>query len=238
MNDRPRYSTAFVCAMPMELTPLAKRLKLQATTLGGGPAKVGMLDGQPVVALATGMGTKLASRGIARLLDSCEVGRVVVFGITGAVENETPIGTLILPEKVVDHATGREHVHHLLGPGTVAGVMWTTDVITPASALPALRAQGVVSLDMETATYAQACEARGVPWSVFRCISDRASDGTVDDEIFKLSNQDGTPNVGNVVRFFIRHPGAIPRMMRLAKGANLARTRAAAAAIAAVRAAR
>ena len=159
MVDGPVDSpVAFVCAMPMELRPLTKRLGLRPAELGGGPARTGRLDGRPVVAIVTGMGTFLAAAGVQRLLDAVTPAQVVVFGITGAVDDETPIGALILPERVIDHASGREHEHHLLGPGRVHGALWTTDVITPAADLPALRARGVVALDMETAAIAQACE--------------------------------------------------------------------------------
>src|SRR5262249_45010964 len=95
-------SIAFVCAMPMELKPLAKKLALRKTALGGVDVRAGSLAGRDVVAIATGMGTQLATRATERLLDAVDVERVVVFGITGAVDNETPIGTLILPEVVVD----------------------------------------------------------------------------------------------------------------------------------------
>jgi adenosylhomocysteine nucleosidase len=226
---------AFVCAMPMELRPLTKRLGLESTTIGGGRAKKGTLDGREVVAIVTGMGTELATAGIKRLLDAVTPERVVVVGITGAVENETPIGTLMLPERIIDAETGREHVHHVLGPGTPHGAMWTTNVITPFEELAGLREQGVVSLDMETAAIALECETRGVPWCVFRTISDRASDGTVDDELFRLSNQDGTPNPRAVVRYILRHPGRLPQMARMGRNAKLATERAADAAIAAVR---
>jgi len=178
------------------------------------------------------MGTKLATAATERLLDAVEVERVVVFGITGAVENETPIGTLILPEVVVDSATGSEHRPAPLGGGTAAGKMWTTDVLnTDLDVVAELRKQGVVSLDMETAAIAQSCEQRGIPWSVFRAISDRATDGSVDEEVFKLSNQDGTPNPPAIIRYFLKHPQRIPRMMQLAKGATLATKTAADAAI-------
>jgi hypothetical protein len=88
---------------------------------------------------------------------------------------------------------------------------------------------------METAAIAEACERRGIPWSVFRVISDRASDGSVDEEVFHLSNQDGTPNGPAVARYFLRHPGRLPGMVRLARGANLATRTAAKAAIQACR---
>jgi hypothetical protein len=66
---------------------------------------------------------------------------------------------------------------------------------------------------------------------VFRVISERASDGSVDQEVFHLSNQDGTPDGRAVARYFLRHPGRIPRMARLANGAKLATETAADAAI-------
>ena len=218
--------------MPMELKPLVKRLSLRKTTVGGVPVHSGTLDGREVVAVVTGMGTQLATAATERLLNAVEVERVVVFGITGAVENETPIGTLILPEVVVNSATGSEHRPAPLGTGTPHGKMWTTDTLnTDLAVIAGLREQGVVSLDMETAAIAESCERRGIPWSVFRVISDRATDGSVDEEVFRLSNQDGTPNPPAIIRYFLLHPQRIPRMARLAKGAMRATETAADAAI-------
>lgn len=226
---------AFVCAMPMELRPLVRRLGLRRTSIGGGAAREGTLDGREVVAIVTGMGTARAAAGMERLLGALTPERVVVVGITGAVEDDTPIGALVLPERVVDAATGREHRHELLGPGAVHGTMWTTDRITPASELPELRARGVVSLDMETAAVARACEERGVPWTVFRAVSDRATDGSVDEEVFGMSDQDGRPNPRAIARYVLRHPGRLPGMVRMGRDAREATERAAEAAIAALR---
>jgi adenosylhomocysteine nucleosidase len=224
---------AFICAMPMELKPLVKKLSLRETEINAVTAHTGTLGGRDVVAIVTGMGTKLATEGTERLLDAVAVERVVVVGITGAVENETPIGTLILPEVVVDSATGKEHKPDPLGnEGTPHGKMWTGDVLlSDPDVIAELRTKGVVSLDMETAAIAEVCERRNIPWSVFRVISDRATDGSVDDEVFKLSNQDGTPNASAIARYFAKHPGRIPQMAKLAKGAKLATERAADAAI-------
>jgi len=218
--------------MPMELSPLVKKLSLRKTEIAGVTVHTGTLGDRDVVAIVTGMGTQLATEATERLLDTMPVDRVVVVGITGAVENETPIGTLILPEVVVNSATGTEYRPAPLGDGTPSGKMWTGDVLlTDSDILAGLRAKGVVSLDMETAAIAESCEKRGIPWSVFRVISDRASDGSVDEEIFRLSNQDGTPNAKAVAAYFAKHPGRIPQMARLAKGAKLATKTAADAAI-------
>jgi adenosylhomocysteine nucleosidase len=225
---------AFVCAMPMEAKALTKRLGLRHTTVAGGRGWTGTVANRPAVAIVTGMGTRLATEGSERLLDAITPCHVLVVGITGAVDEDTPIGTVIRPARVIDHATGREHHHQPLGPGEAHGALWTTDVITPASELPALRARGVVALDMETAAIAQACEARGVPWTVVRAISDRATDGTVDDDVFHLARADGRPDPAAVARYFARHPGRIPGLLRMGRDASLAARRAAQAAIHAV----
>jgi adenosylhomocysteine nucleosidase len=227
---------ALVCAMPMELVPLTRRLRLRKAALPDGwPARVGALpDGRPVVAVVTGMGTALAEAGVRRLLAAVTPTQVVVVGITGAVDDDTPIGALVLPATVIDHATGREHAHVLLGPGEVRGSMWTTDVITAADELPALRERGVIALDMETAAIAMVCEEHGIPWTVFRAISDRATDGSVSDEVFHLAKPDGTPDPKAVLRFLARHPGRLPRLLRMGRGARTATRRAAEAALAAL----
>jgi adenosylhomocysteine nucleosidase len=226
---------AFVCAMPMELRPLSRRLELSRASVGGLRARSGQLHERPVVAVAVGMGTTLAAQATERLLGATEVDRVLVFGITGAVDDDTPIGTVVNPALVVDSETGAEHVPDRLGGSDPRGTMWTTNRITRADELPALRQRGVVCLDMETAAIAESCERRAIPWSVHRAISDRATDGSVDDEVFHMSNPDGTPNPRAVARYVVRHPGRLPGLVKVATGARLATERAADAAIAAAR---
>ncbi len=222
--------------MPMEVVPLVEALGLVEEDVDGVTLHRGALDGRPVVAVVTGMGTELAREGIERLLGAVVVDRVMVVGITGAVENETPIGTLIRPELVVHSGTGSEHRPHHLGDEPAAGTMWTTDVLlTAPDVLTELRANGVVSLDMETAELARVCDERGISWSVFRAISDRASDGTVDEEVFRMSNQDGTPNPDAIAAYFEAHPEKVALLAEMGANAALA---AATAADAAIRAAR
>jgi adenosylhomocysteine nucleosidase len=226
---------AFVCAMPMELRPLSKRLALTWETVRGVRIRSGELGGRPVVAMATGMGTALATQSTEWLLDVADVDRVLVFGITGAVDDDIPIGAVVHPALVVDGETGSEHRPARLGGPEPSGTMWTTDRITRPEELPALRHRGVICLDMETAAIAASCERQAIPWSVHRAISDRATDGSVDDEVFELSNQDGTPNPRAVARYVLRHPQRLSGLVRMAKGARLATERAADAAIAAAR---
>jgi len=225
-------AVAFVCAMPMELAPLVRSLSLTKQTVGTVEGAVGRIGARPVVAVVTGMGTALAAAGVEALLAARDIDRVVVVGITGAVGDELPVGALVRPERVVDGASGAAFRPDPLGPGPLSGTLWTSDsLITDAATLARLRGDGVVALDMETAAVAAVCRRHAVPWSVFRAISDRATDGSVDEEVFKLSNMDGSPNNEAIERFFAEHPERVEAMARLAEGAVLATEAAADAAL-------
>jgi adenosylhomocysteine nucleosidase len=231
-TDSPGGAIAFVCAMPIELAPLVRMLSLTETEVNGTTLHTGTLEGREVVAIITGMGTKLATDATTRLLDAVAVRWVLVVGITGALESETPIGALVLPEIVENSETGAEFRPAPLGDGVPHGTMWTTNGLTTnLDDLARLRARGVVSLDMETAAIAEVCEARGIPWSVFRVISDRANDGSVDEEVFHLSNQDGTPNPAAIEKYMAEHPERLPLLAQMAENADLATRTAAEAAV-------
>jgi adenosylhomocysteine nucleosidase len=222
---------ALLCAMPLELRPLRRRLRLRKTELG----HVGRIGDRQVIATASGVGTALARAATARLLDAVDIDWVIVVGIAGAIGNQIPIGTLVFPYLVVDGADGSAHQPTPLRVGTPYGKLWTTDELLLDRAQHAeLRLDGVLALDMETAAVAKVCGDRGVPWSVVRAISDRASDGTVDAEIFGLTRADGRPNFPAVARYLVTHPIGLPRLLRLTRGSRLAAQRAADAAITAV----
>ena len=234
-STRESFGTAFVCAMPMELVPLQRALRLTSATVGAVEVHRGSLGGEPVAAVVTGMGTERAGRNAAALLESADIDRVVVVGIAGSLDGASVIGALLRPEVVVDAATGGRHVPQRLEPGAAFGVLWTSDeLVTDPQAAAELRSMGVVGLDMETAAVAGQCEQRGVPWSVYRCISDRVTDGIVDDELFHLSRPDGTPDVRAVTAHVARHPGRVPDLVRMARAAKLAAGNAATAAVSAV----
>jgi adenosylhomocysteine nucleosidase len=220
--------TAFVCAMPLELRPLTRRLALHRHDGNW----TGAVAGRPVIATVTGMGTAHAAAGTEAILREGGVEQVISVGITGGLGPTPPIGTLVLPELVVNSATGRTFRPARLGSDEARGIMWTTDrLITSADELAALRDRGVISLDMETAAIAEVCTAHGIPWSVFRVISDRADDGTVNPEMFALSNSDGTPNPRRVARYVLRHPTALPGMAAMGRTVARAADAAARAAI-------
>jgi adenosylhomocysteine nucleosidase len=227
-----RKRIAFVCAMPLELKPLKRKLSLEKASVETLEIYTGCLGQRPVVAMVTGIGSILAAQRVERLLETIDIEQVVVVGITGAVDDETPIGALVLPAIVVNARTGTEYRPTPLGEGVSRGKMWTADeLITDPDVLSNLRANGVISLDMETAAIAEVCQHRNIPWSVFRAVSDRAAEVSLDDEVMRLVNRDGTYNVRRIGAFFVKHPGRVAALSRLARNAKLAAENAAAATV-------
>jgi adenosylhomocysteine nucleosidase len=232
MTDLPTSNgtgrVAFVCAMPMELAPLRRKLRLQRRRLASLSVHEGTLGGRPVVAVVSGMGTARAGVQTERLLDALDVEHVVVVGIAGAVEEDAAIGALVLPEEVADAASGARYRPDPLGSGEARGILWTSDdLITDPVAVARLRDVGVVALDMETAAVAEVCTRRQTAWSVFRCFSDRTADAVVDEDILRLSRPDGTPDTRAVLSYVARRPGRIPVLVATARDAKTATERAA-----------
>ena len=113
--------------------------------------------------------------------------------------------------------------------------MTSDDVPIDLAEVARLERQGVVAVDMETASIAAVCESRRCPWSVFRAISDRADDGSTDADVFGLAGPGGEADLFAVLRFVFTKPGRIPQLISLARGLNLATNAAASAAISALR---
>ena len=221
----------------MELEPLTRDLGLVETDVDGHAVQTGRVGERDVVAVVSGMGTRLAAEAVERLLDTYDVDHLFVVGIAGAGMGDAEIGALGAPARSSSTAPAGVSTDR---PGSAtmstAGHLWTNDeLIDDLDELVALHAErGVVALDMETAAIAHACEQRGVPWSVFRAISDRSSEGLVDAEVFQLSNLDNTPNHEAIAAYFEKHPEAVEKLQKMAADSTLAAENAAAAAIAAV----
>jgi adenosylhomocysteine nucleosidase len=133
---------------------------------------------------------------------------------------------------VIDWKTGREYVpNHLSDHRPRGGLVTSDELLYQPEVLQGLIDRGVIAVDMETAAVAAVCEERGVPWTVFRAISDRASEADVMAEgIMAMVKPDGSAAPGRAVRYLVTHPHRIPYLARLARGSQLAAHRAAAAA--------
>jgi nucleoside phosphorylase len=234
MAPQPIRRVALITAMRSEMRPLVRTLSLQRSHRGDLPVYEGRIGDVDVVGAVTGMGVTAAAEVTERLLAAAPVDHVVVSGISGGV-GTAKLHDLIVPELVVHGSTKVRYQHTPLGGAAARGTLWTTDpIMFDVDTLTQLGRDGVIAVDMETAAIAEVSERRGVPWSVFRVISDMAINGPVDDAVFNLAHPDGSPNVPASIRFLLTHPWRIPRLVRLGRDAKASADAAAAAAIAAI----
>ena len=226
---------AILAPMRPELRPLLRPLSLRRVGAGGATLFTGALGRLEVVAAITGIGMRAAARTAERLLAATAVDHLVVVGIAGGIAAGAGVGDLVVPDLVLDLATGVVHHPTLIGVGPARGTLATSDaLVVDRDALARLAAQGVVAIDMETAAIAAVCERRGVAWSVFRAISDRAGEGPLDAEILRLAGSEGRPAPLAVARFLLTRPWRVPALVRLGRGSYRATRAAADAALAAL----
>ncbi len=222
---------ALLAPMRQELRPLVAKLRLERSAEDAA-RYTGRCAGVELVACLTGIGTRAATRATESLLAACAVDHLMVVGIAGGVDPAQPIGALLAPELVVDDASGREFRPVTLDGSAPRGRLVTSDrLVTDGAEAERLRRRGVVGLDMETAAIAAVCERRGCPWSVFRAISDRVTDGTTDPAVLALAGPDGSGDPRAVLRYLLARPWRVVRLARLARGTLRAADAAAEAAI-------
>jgi len=213
--------------MQPELEPIVRMLGLE----GDGSVYRGTAGAIEVVAMLTTIGMAAGAQAAERMLEH-DVDWVMVVGIAGGVDRSVPIGAVIVPEIVIDRATGGRFRPKFAGSIIPRGTLSCGDeLITGPDELDAMAALGVVAVDMETAAVAAVCEAAERPWSVFRGISDYAGEGLVDDAIFAMTRPDGTADPDVIARYLEENPDRRQVLVRLAHDTNLATEAAAAAAI-------
>lgn len=227
---------AILAPMRWELRPLVRSLSLKPTR----SAKPGLLRSAlgrvEIVATMTGVGTRAAARTAERVLDSTPVDHLLVVGIAGGIGPSVDIGDLVVPDLVMDLSTGAEYRPRTMGDTRPRGTLATcNELLMDQAEVARLERQGVIAVDMESAAIAAVCERRRCPWSVFRAISDRADDRSIDPTVFGLAGPDGGPNLPALLRFVLTNPKRVAQLARLGHGLRLATDAAASAAVNAIR---
>jgi adenosylhomocysteine nucleosidase len=233
--DHP-FHLGVLCPMPSELRPVVRRLALRRRPKQNGRSRhSGTVGAVEITATTTGIGMAAATAAAQRLLGAAAIDHLLVVGIAGGVDPGVEIGDVVVPEVVVDDATGIEYRPDGFGGADRRGQLVSSDdLLVDPAAQARLIDRGVLAVDMETAAVAAVCEEQHCRWSVFRGISDRARDGMIDDELLGLAGPDGSGDLGAVLRYLGRRPWRIGRLARLGRDSSLAARRAADAAAAAV----
>src|SRR6058998_2027529 len=95
-----------------------------------------------------------------RMLD-LSVDWVMVVGVAGGVDHQgISIGDVVVPESVLDRATGTTYLPTAVGDITPRGIVSCGDeLITDPELLAQMETEGVVAVEMESAAIGPICDA-------------------------------------------------------------------------------
>jgi len=230
--DRP--GVALVLApMRSELRPLLRALSARPATIGGVDVHRSRAGRHEVVVGLIGVGPGPARTTTERLLDALgqgagAVAHVVVNGIAGGIGADVAVGDTVVPDTVLDVASGRSYrAAATPGPAPSGTIATVDELILDLDRLGRMADEGIVALDMETAAVAEVCEARRVPWSAVRVISDRPRDGLLDEGVMTMLRPDGSVDPLAALRHLVAHPRRLPKLVRLGRDAAAAASSAA-----------
>jgi adenosylhomocysteine nucleosidase len=180
-----------------------------------------------------GIRPALAGPATERFLAGGGIDHVMLVGIAGGLDPALPIGSLFVPSRVKLHPDGVVHQTHPLPGRQADGALMTTDGLFSDEAIWApIWQAGFGAVDMEASAVADACERAGVPWSVYRGISDRPDEHIVDQAVFGLSKPDGSADMKAVAKYLARDPRRAKALAHLNRCMELAAKAAAEAAFA------
>jgi nucleoside phosphorylase len=219
-TERARQ-VVILAPMPLEMAAITTAFELHPTGNGIKAPWTGRVGDSEVTAIHIGMGparTREATIGLLErgLLHGGKVDHLMIAGICGGLDPDLPVGTVINPEILVEHSTGRSWRHRPPGDAPVRGKLITTEVVSFDVEL-SLRffAEGCLAVDMESSAVAEVCEPRGVAWSVYRCIGDRHFDGLLDERLVALTNPDGSGDRAAIQKLLAEEPEVAAKLERL-----------------------
>ncbi len=224
---------AVLAPMEPELKAIVRAFGLRAAEEPGPFSHTGAAGDWWVGSFVTGMGPSKGADAARRALEgaSGRLDHMMVVGIAGGLDPALPVGSLFVPARVRLHAAGPEYTPHTR-PGRPGGggVMTPDGLFHDEAVWRPMPEQGFGAVDMEASGVAQVCEEAGVPWSVYRGISDRPDERIVDQDVFALSKPDGTADPVALAKYLARDPRRAKALAHLNRAMKAAATAAAEAA--------
>jgi adenosylhomocysteine nucleosidase len=221
MPARPEpIPVAIVTAMREELRAIPRA---NVSGSGRGPFRELQIAGTEVVLMMTGDGPGRAERGVAALLEAFRPAALLGIGIGGALTPDLRAGSLVVSRRIRDE-TGEvpspdpQLLARAIRFGALGGSL--VSVRRPAvsraekAALAASAGGGPAAVDTESAIWARAASARGIPYVVVRAISD-AADEDLPEYLSRCLREDGSMRRGAVVAHALARPATVPALWRL-----------------------
>jgi adenosylhomocysteine nucleosidase len=162
---------AVIAAMESELARLVEGWSRES--LSTGKRIIQCFFKGDVIAAAGGIGTSSAEATARALVEKYRPEFLVSAGLAGALTDDLKAGSVVLPELVVDAATGAEYPCGNRSKSVAGGVLVTTAVVASKQTKSELAQKFHASaVDMEAAAVARAAHEKGIAFGCVKAISD------------------------------------------------------------------
>ena len=181
------------------------------------------LAGGPAIVVATGDGPRRASRGAAEAIGRHRPKAVFGAGVAGALTPGLAVGDILASARVLDGAgeappPSRRLLEAILAaPGARAGTLLTLErpaVTAGEKALLASSTGAPAACDMESAAWARAASARGIPYVVVRAVSETA-DVDLPDYLLRCYDADSGIRRSRVILHALARPASLPSLLAM-----------------------
>jgi len=204
-------SVAIIAAMERELAPLTSDWEL--STVHAGDQALICHEGPDVVAVFSGMGSKRAEIAARAAVEKYSPKALVSAGLAGALMRSLKVGNVVLPNVIIDAASGTEFRCNLGGDVIGGGVLVSSFEIAEKQSKPELvECFHALVVDMEAAGVAKVAREYDLRFRCVKAISDELEFAMPPLNRFV---RDGVLQSGKLMRWISLRPQYWPAMIAL-----------------------
>jgi adenosylhomocysteine nucleosidase len=164
-----RTKVAIVAALEREIKPLVRSWRVVEREHGGRSFR--FYESDRAVLVCGGMGPAAARRATEAVIALYEPASVLSAGFAGALDSSLKVGAILVPGRVLDARDGSS-TETGIGQGVLVSF---SSIAGPEQKAKLAKAYGAQAADMEAAAVAMGAQARGVPFTAVKAISDESS---------------------------------------------------------------
>ena len=221
---------AVTFALPAESSGFLRRLHKKSRTNRNG---IGVIRGQidnpeigarepfrnrTIEVLHTGVGEKVCRQRMGKFLQDQQFGCLISAGFAGALNDQLYVGDLLFAENFSTVRLSEVHSFFSGLPAHIADLLTVPSMIESREERDRMaQTTGAVAADMETEFIARACAEHAIPLLSLRVISDTPSKPfpAPANVLFNMERQ--RTDLTKLTLHFLKHPGAIPRLIAFAR---------------------
>jgi len=210
---------AIIAAMERELHPLIKDWKRTSLTVDG--REVQCFESGDTIAAISGMGSRRAEATARAVVGKYHPEILISAGLAGALMRSLKVGNVVVPNVIVDAASGVEYRCNVGGEVIGGGVLVTTfEIVEKKSKAELVECFHALVVDMESAGVAKVAQENDLGFRCVKAISDEYDFPL--PPLNRFVDAEGTFQSGSFVRWLSVRPWQWMTVLMLGRNSNAA----------------